>query len=246
MTPKRKASPTPPVPAKKQYNKNLISKRDGLGDYIVHPERYGASRVIYYDDNFVIINDLYPKSSVHTLILPRSTKYQLLHPFDAFEDAEFLASIQEQIVKLRSLLAEELRRKYGPSSKQDAGREAVLNGEVELPEGEDLPDGRDWGKEIRAGIHAHPSMTHLHIHVMSVDRYSECLRHRKHYNSFATPFFVPVEDFPLAKDDPRRHPGREGYLNSDMMCWRCGKNYGNKFARLKEHLAEEFELWRKE
>lgn len=246
MTPKRKASPSSPEPAKKQYNKIFISKRDGLGDYILHPEKYAASRVLYYDDNFVVINDLYPKSSVHTLILPRSTKHQLLHPFDAFEDAEFLASVQEQVSKLRTLVAKELRRKYGSSSAQDAGREAVLNGEVEQPDGEELPAGRDWEKEVRAGIHAHPSMTHLHIHVMSVDRYSDCLKHRKHYNSFATPFFVPVEEFPLAQDDKRRHPGKEGYLNSDMKCWRCGKNFGNKFARLKEHLAEEFEEWKKE
>ncbi len=93
------------------------------------------------------------------------------------------------------------------------------------------------------GIHAHPSMNHLHIHVLSVDRYSECLRHRKHYNSFATPFFVPIDDFPLAKDDVRRHPGRQGYLDWDFKCWRCGREYGRSFTKLKAHLEEEFEKW---
>ena len=104
----------------------------------------------------------------------------------------------------------------------------------------------DWEKEVKVGVHAHPSMNHLHIHILSVDRYSEFLKYRKHYNSFATDFFVPVDDFPLAADDPRRHPGKEGYLNENMKCWRCGKNFGNKFARLKEHLTEEFDEWKKE
>lgn len=105
--------------------------------------------------------------------------------------------------------------------------------------------GRDWSKEVMSGVHAHPSMNHLHVHVMSVDRYSECLKHRKHYNSFATAFFVPVEDFPLAKDDVRRSAGEQGYLKMDFKCWRCGRVFGNQFAKLKEHLKEEFEEWRR-
>ena len=246
MHPKRKASPSSPERAKKPYEKSLFDRRDGLGVYVLQPERYDASRLIFYDVNFVAINDLYPKSSVHTLLLPRSVEYNLKHPFDAFEDIKFLATIREQAAKLRLTVAKELQRRYGPFSKQDAAREAVLNGQVELAEGEELPIGRDWEKEVLVGVHAHPSMNHLHIHVLSVDRYSACLKHRKHYNSFATPFFVDVDDFPLKKDDKRRHPGREGYLKSDMKCWRCGKNFGSKFASLKEHLTEEFEEWKKQ
>lgn len=246
MSPKRKASPSTPKSAKKPYNKNLFDRRGGLGAYILDPNKYESTRVIYSNNDFVAINDLFPKSSVHTLLLPRSQKHTMLHPFDAFEDAVFLAAVREQVTKLRGLVAAELRRKYGRFSKQDAPRQAILNGEVDLEDGEPLPEGRNWDKEVRAGIHAHPSMSHLHIHVMSVDRYSEYLKHRKHYNSFATPFFVPIQDFPLAEDDVRRHPGKEGYLASELKCWRCGKNFGNQFAKLKEHLALEFEEWKKE
>ena len=89
-------------------------------------------------------------------------------------------------------------------------------------------------------------MNHLHVHILSVDRHSECMRHRKHYNSFATPFLIDVEDFPLNKHDPRRHAGRERYLERDLVCWRCQRNFRNKFAKLKEHLEEEFEVWKKE
>ena len=242
MSPKRKPAVEP---TQRSINRvSTYAGKDGLGAYISAPEKYDATTVIYYNDDFVVINDLYPKSSVHLLLLPRSTKHSLQHPFDAFEDANFLANVQTEASRLRKLVAKELRRKYGKFSAQDEPREAILNGDVVLEDGEDLPVGRDWEKEVRAGIHAHPSMNHLHVHIISVDRYSVCLKHRKHYNSFSTPFFIDLDDFPLAKDDVRRHPGRERYLDADFICWRCGRNFGHKFARLKQHLDEEFEEWK--
>ncbi|KAI1411936.1 HIT-like protein [Hypoxylon sp. FL1857] len=222
-----------------------FKQRDGLGAYTHDPAAHPASRVIYYNDDFVAINDMYPKSTVHTLSLPRSP-LSSLHPFKAFEDASFLASVQAETQKLKRLVAKELQRRYGKYSAKDRKREAVLNGEIEWEEGKELPKGRDWESELLVGVHAHPSMNDLHVHVLSPDMISECMRHRKHYNSFNTPFLVDVTEFPLAKDDPRRHPGRAGYVTSDLICWRCGKNFGNKFKQLKEHLSEEFEAWKKE
>jgi aprataxin len=180
------------------------------------------------------------------LLLPRSDKHTLLHPFDALEDAEFLAQCRKQAARLKKIAAKELQRLHGRYSALDAPRQAVLNGDMELEDGEEIPAGRDWEKEVIVGLHAVPSMNHLHIHVISVDRFSPCVKHRKHYNSFATGFFVPLDDFPLAGDDKRRHPGREGYLNANLKCWRCGEEFGNKFARLKEHLEVEFQEWRAE
>jgi aprataxin len=37
--------------------------RDGLGIYIQQPEKNPEGRVIEYDDEFVVINDKFPKSS---------------------------------------------------------------------------------------------------------------------------------------------------------------------------------------
>jgi aprataxin len=225
---------------------NRFDRRDELGQYINDPTKSGPSQVIFFDDDFVGINDLYPKSSVHCLLLPRSAPHQRMHPFEAFEDAKFLALVRENAAKLKSMVAKELQRKYARFSAQEQAREAVLNGAVELEGGEDLPSGRDWEQEVRVGVHAHPSMNHLHIHVLSVDRFSEKLRHKKHYNSFATPFFVDLDAFPLSADDERRHPGKNGYLNSNLKCWRCGADFRTRFASLKEHLAVEFEEWKRE
>ncbi|KFY48681.1 hypothetical protein V495_01100 [Pseudogymnoascus sp. VKM F-4514 (FW-929)] len=239
----RKSTAIPPSSA---HEKPVVFQgRLGLGAYTHSPAAFPPSDVIFYNDIAVAVNDLYPKSSVHTLLLPRSER-NLLHPVDAFEDAAFLAATVAESEKLRALVAKELRRRYGKVSKLDQARERVLNGEVELPEGEELPKGRDWESEVMMGIHAHPSMSHLHVHVLSVDRYSECLKNRAHYNSFTTPFFIPLDAFPLAQDDPRRDPAEAGYLSQDLKCWRCGAGFGRSFARLKEHLAVEFEAWKRE
>lgn len=250
-------SPKKPSPSKKAPHSSTPQSdparhylgREGLGAYINSPSSFPASRVIYYDEKWVVINDLFPKSSVHLLLLPRDSSKQLLHPFDAFEDLEFLRDIQVEATNLRGLVAKELRRRFGKFSKLDREREKALDaldgdGGSEL---HDLSAGRDWSKSVISGIHIGPSMNHLHVHVLSIDRHSECMKHRKHYNSFSTPFLIDVDDFPLNEGDNRRHPGREKFLNRDLKCWQCGKNFGNKFAQLKEHIDnEEFEKWRGE
>ncbi|KAI1464487.1 HIT-like protein [Daldinia caldariorum] len=234
------------APARKPFD-----RRDGLGAYTHDPAAFPPSRVIYHGDEFVAINDMYPKSTVHALLLPRSPRSRM-HPFDAFEDPAFLAAVQAETRKLKRLVAKELQRRYGRYSAQDREREAVLDGRNGDGDGDgdgdgktELPKGRDWERELLVGIHAHPSMNDLHVHVLAPDMLSECMRHRKHYNSFHTPFLIDVADFPLAKDDERRHPGKAGYLNADLKCWRCGKNFGASFKQLKEHLAVEFEEWKR-
>ena len=239
--------PKPPAQPQRQHShsalRRITGSPNGLGPYIVHPETFPPSTVVTHSPDFVVVNDLYPKSSIHVLLLPRSRAHTLLHPFDAFKDAAFLASVQAEIARVKALVAKELQRRFGAGSAKDAGRRAVLDGDVEADE---LPAGRDWEAEVITGVHARPSMNHLHIHVLSREMHSPRLRHRKHYNSFNTPFLVDVADFPLEASDPRLHPGREQYLKRDLTCWRCGRNFKNQFKALKEHLEVEFEAWRRE
>ncbi|CAK7222457.1 aprataxin-like protein [Sporothrix curviconia] len=246
-----------------------------------------AGQVISYSDNFVRIHDKFPKASVHCLLLPRDRSIYKEHPIVLLSrrDAEgvaFLETVRAEAEKLKGIVAGELRRRFGQFSAADAKREAVLRGDAEPTAGQ-LPTGRDWSKEVIVGVHARPSMSHVHVHVFSRDMHSEKLRHRKHYNSFTTPFLVRLDEFPLAPDDPRQpyagraqgglsadmandadgdntgdsgNDGSEGesegkrqhldYLQNDMRCWRCGKNFGNKFQELKRHLDIEFEAWKKE
>lgn len=217
----------------------------GLGEYLSDPGSFPASIVISHTPDFVAIHDKFPKATVHTLLLPRSPARNLLHPFDALADDDFRRDVMEQASRLRDLAAAELRRRVGRCSRSDARRQAVLDGKAE-PDEDGLPAGRDWSREMMIGVHAVPSMSHVHIHVISRDMHSPLMRHYKHYNSFTTPFLVPLEDFPLAEDDPRRNTREVQYLRWGMRCWRCGRDFGNRFQQLKAHLEEEFDAWRRE
>lgn len=47
--------------------------------------------------------------------------------------------------------------------------------------------------QLRFGFHAKPSLPGLHLHCISQDLDSDRLSNKKHYNSFATEFFVDVD-----------------------------------------------------
>ncbi|KAL6721543.1 aprataxin-like protein [Lecanora helva] len=258
MTPKKPPStdPMPPKipPSSTPHTDPALSttflRRDGLGAYIASPSSFPSSRVIYHDDKWVLIRDLFPKSSIHLLLLPRDPGKQLLHPFEAFKDGAFLEEVKGEVRKVKRLVGKELGRVFGGESVRERERRRAVEEMGDDADEEEvakrLPPARDWAKDVISGIHIGPSMNHLHIHILSKDMHSECMKHRKHYNSFQTPFLVDVEDFPLGEEDDRRHYGRERYLEWELKCWRCGRGFGNRFARLKEHLEGEFEEWRRE
>lgn len=247
MAPKKvvAADDGPPVegaPSNRRANGNFPGK-DGLGAYMANPQGFPSSRVIYYTDDFVAINDMYPKSAVHCLLLPRKIP-KGVEMFEAAQDPAFLEAAKKEAQTLKKLVAKELERRFGKSSKASEQRQKVLSGEIEWDDAE-LPPGRDWEREVRVGIHSVPSMSHLHIHVLSRDMCSDSLKHRKHYNSFNTQFFVDLDDYPLTEDEMLRRKHSD-WSEQDLVCWRCGQNFKNKFKQLKEHLAEEFEAWKKE
>lgn len=242
MAPKPKLSKQDEMdPKPKSALKKLVGWKGALLEYIQHPERF-PSQVLRVTPNTVLIKDRYPKATVHLLLLPRSPAHYDLHPHEAFEDTEFLAMIKEEAASAAQLAAAELSRILSPFSASSKARNEAMDAGVPF---DNLPAGRDYISEIRVGIHAHPSMAHLHIHIISSDMHSDSLKHKKHYNSFNTPFFIPVADYPLDKNDERRKTSfQNANLSRDFICWRCGKEFGNKFTKLKEHLEEEFQKWR--
>ncbi|TLD13781.1 uncharacterized protein PgNI_03304 [Pyricularia grisea] len=242
----KQAIPGPTTDDKIQTMERLRQKyrgRDALGMYIEDPDAFPPFRnVIYYNDDFVAIRDIYPKSSVHLLLLPRSEAVSKLHPVEALStNAEFLAKVREEAVVLKRIVASELRRMYGEESATEAERTKAL---LDPDSVEELPEGRDWEKGIKVGVHATPSMNHLHIHFMSPDNVGGNMKKGHHYLSFNTGFLVRLEDFPLAKTDPRRHGGHE-FMKLPLACWRCQKPFPS-FSQLKSHLLQEFEEWKKE
>jgi aprataxin len=201
----------------------------------------GPRDPIFSNPSATAVHHRYGKSSVHTLLIP-TLALNLPQGLAALQDPKTLALVQEEAGRLRTIVARELRKLYGPFSAQDAPREAILSGEVEQGEGESLPQGRDWEKEVIVGVHAKPWMDLLHVHVMSKDMVSENLQHNSHYNSFATRFFIRLDEFPLSQAQIR---GRDRYLHSELQCWRCGVGFGN-IVQLKKHLAAEHGAWKTE
>ena len=55
-----------------------------------------------------------------------------------------------------------------------------------------IHDSRGVRIPLRLGFHAVPSMHLLHLHVVSADLSAPALKNKKHWNSFASPFFLSV------------------------------------------------------
>lgn len=69
---------------------------------------------------------------------------------------------------------------------------------------DELPPGRDFTQDIRVGFHAHPSMNHLHLHILSKDSYSSSMKRRKNYTVFHSDAFLSLDQLPLPENDMRR------------------------------------------
>lgn len=90
--------------------------------------------------------------------------------------------------------------------------------------------------QYRYGFHAVPSMNHLHMHVVSQDFDSSCLRHKKHWNSFTTTFFVPLEEMMIAVEKgDTDFEYRKNRLQDGLKCHRCGRAQAT-MPQLKEHI----------
>lgn len=59
--------------------------------------------------------------------------------------------------------------------------------------GEVYKELREENCNLKAGFHAVPSMFKLHMHIISTDMISPCLKTKIHWNSFTTKFFMPYE-----------------------------------------------------
>lgn len=203
-----------------------MSYKFALEQYIKHPE---SNSVLYYDDDFVVINDAYPKGAVHYLVMPRDGELTKRHPLEAFNDDKL-----DLYSKIKPVIDKTIERA--------AKRLAEIKGHAK--------DDGYYQQYIKVGVHSKPSLVNLHVHVISRDMYSDRMKRPNHYTSFNTRFFVPFDSF--APSEEPFHP--LGYLNgdkfdkdmdqlvrrSDLVCWRCNRNFKRSFSLLKKHLEEEF------
>lgn len=206
--------------------------------YLLDPSAH-PDRVLRVSKDSVVIADLFPKAQVHLLVLPKWQPHRDLHPHDAFEDPDFLAMMKVEVKEGLGLATSLLQSKV---------QEALLDSGMSVQHIEALLGKRDFSKDFQIGIHAHPSQHELHVHIISRDMVSTHDYHARHYQAFNTPFFVQFKLYPLPPDDIRREVD---YQNANLMkdnlaCWRCGKDCGTNWTRMRAHLLEEWGAWIRE
>uniref|UniRef100_H2Z7Z8 Aprataxin n=1 Tax=Ciona savignyi TaxID=51511 RepID=H2Z7Z8_CIOSA len=93
---------------------------------------------------------------------------------------------------------------------------------------------------FRFGYHAVPSMSQLHMHVISQDFNSPCFKTKKHWNSFTTDYFVNATDIiqELATDGKVQDRKKlTSLLNAPLKCHRC-KELQKNIPTLKKHIQK--------
>ncbi len=95
--------------------------------------------------------------------------------------------------------------------------------------------------KFRMGYHAIPSMKQVHMHLISQDFDSDTLKHKKHWNSFTTRFFIDskrliamLEDHGSVFFDKHEY---EALLAVELKCCFCGLEI-KTMPSLKSHIKE--------
>ncbi|XP_065803448.1 aprataxin isoform X1 [Muntiacus reevesi] len=93
---------------------------------------------------------------------------------------------------------------------------------------------------FRLGYHAIPSMSHVHLHVISQDFDSPCLKNKKHWNSFNTEYFLESQAVVEMVQEAGRVTVRDGMpelLKLPLRCHECQQLLPS-IPQLKEHLRK--------
>ncbi|KAL0487229.1 transcription factor [Acrasis kona] len=95
--------------------------------------------------------------------------------------------------------------------------------------------------EFKIGYHSVPSMRRLHLHIISQDFDSPCLKNKKHYNSYNTLFFIDAENAmdELLKNGKLNIDNNkaEQLLKADLKCSKCACRQQN-MPKLKFHISK--------
>ncbi|KAL7413367.1 HIT-like domain-containing protein [Mrakia frigida] len=195
---------------------------------LLPPEVYLTS-----SPSFTVVNDLFPKSSYHALVLPRL-------PFPLKDgttlQADDLSNLQTFVKKQRKEVVLEVLEAFEEMVQEVEG---IIKGKMRKEKG--------WEWEVVWGFHAVPSMQHLHLHVYSKDLISPSLKNKKHYNSFnpdpEVGFFLPLETvkgwvegefMKLALPESQYEP----ILKQPLRSFYTGEEF-KTIPKLKIHLEEE-------
>ncbi|GBO36936.1 Aprataxin, partial [Araneus ventricosus] len=94
--------------------------------------------------------------------------------------------------------------------------------------------------KFQIGYHAVPSMSHLHLHVISQDFDSPCLKTKTHWNSFTTEYFISSKKIIEQLESTGQIKFMESHLSQELLkqslrCHICKKELPT-MPKLKEHI----------
>jgi len=181
--------------------------QDALYNYIRFPSKL-RDRIVWESKEMqcVAIQDKYPKARHHYLVLPikeiESISNLTIDDLPILENME--AAARALIKQITANDPQDPR-----NSENDAKSHArpphpppdSICGDVERRGGEGGQEkkSKDISSSMRGvwrvGYHTIPSLKLLHLHVISTDFHSPCLKNRKHWQSFTTPFFIDSPPF---------------------------------------------------
>ncbi|XP_017772845.1 PREDICTED: aprataxin [Nicrophorus vespilloides] len=100
-------------------------------------------------------------------------------------------------------------------------------------------------RTFKFGYHAEASMFRLHLHVISDDMNSPCLKTKKHWNSYTSGFFLDSEEVcnSLEEDGVVKKLSADeckAFLNEPLKCHKCD-HIPKHMPSLKQHLLKHLE-----
>lgn len=206
-----------------------MSWKFALQPYVRNPREFGQDEVVFFDDEVAIIHDKFAKSVCHLLVLARDRSLTSSHPTTALT-YEVKDKLRRYVERAQDYAYQYFTKRFQP-----------LELEPYFDTKESFYDKESFIENfVQVGVHSVPSMANLHIHVMTKDLNSDRLKNKKHYNSFTTGFFVNWDKLPLNQVPDVKVTESRWLKEHDLICHYCGKNFTNKFSKLKQHLAEEF------
>jgi aprataxin len=207
-----------------------------LREYASHPDRFDASLFVHVSSECVVIRDKYPKAFMHLLAIPRP----------GFLNVETPMQLREaHIPKLERLLSVAKTVGRGELERLLEARGGSGGGSAASSASDILPSMR----KLRIGLHAVPSLRPLHIHIITDDMCSPWTKTKKHYLTFASAFFLHLEEAisSLRYSPPPGSLEIDAHQAEQLLkgpgsgvmppCHRCGQGSFRSFADLERHLC---------
>lgn len=134
--------------------------------------------------------------AVQQSINPKKPKHWSLSLLDSMKDPNSIVKSTEKLVVIRDKFPKAKVHYLVLPHEEISGIYKLNRSHVNLLEDfgqmyKKIQEDEDYS--FKVGFHAVPSMQRLHMHIISTDMVSPCLKTKIHWNSFTTEFFLPYD-----------------------------------------------------